>query len=281
MNLKKVEIILLLIIAILICAIILKRQDKKKQNHYLVVVLAVIILIEGFVGIHFIFCYQINPVSVSQDNGTDMNLNSSDWLEFLGSYLGFAGSLIMAYLVYYQSKTIDEFTIAEYKPSLSIVNCTSIKSSECGEWFKENNLIQYLPDKLNEPYYTYHCEHSKVAGIQYEKFNILVFVEILNNSKSVIENCSFLNIEIKQIDDNNIGYKYTILSEQWDPADKKTSISAGGRLKRCFLIKDIPNIIGISWFRISFKYGKDQHYDMEVLVSKQEGEALTFLDILH
>lgn len=83
--------------------------------------MAIITLIVMFIIIHLFFCYQLGlPASVVQDNSTDLTLSASDWLGFLGGYLGFSGSLIMAYLVYRQNKTINNLTLSEYVPSVNI-----------------------------------------------------------------------------------------------------------------------------------------------------------------
>lgn len=279
MDLKKVEILLLIIVALFICIIFFELRTRKKDNNCLAIVLCLCILTEIFIGIHYLFCYQIGfPASVTQNNGTDLNLNASDWLGFLGSYLGFSGSLIMAYLVYRQSKIIDELTISEYKPSMSIMKCMCVKSTDYVNGFDIDNLIQYLPNDLYTYYYTYHLKHCKVLETEYEKFNLLLFVEIINNSKLTINNFSFLSIEIKGIN-NSCSYIYTNLGAQWDPANKNTQINPGGKLKRCFIIEDIPSTIDISWMILSFTYDEIQYLDIKLLVSKNQGEALTFLSI--
>ncbi|GBU04694.1 hypothetical protein EDD74_11744 [Faecalimonas umbilicata] len=279
MDLKKIEILLLVIVAFFICILFFELRTRKKDNNCFAIALTLCILMEIFIGIHFLFCYQIGfPASVTQNDRTDLNLNASDWLGFLGSYLGFSGSLIMAYLVYRQSKVIDELTILEYKPSISIMKCICVKSTDYVNEFEIDNLIQYLPDDLNTYYYTYHLKHCKVLETEYEKFNLLLFVEIMNNSKLTINNFSFLSIEIKGIN-NSYSYIYTNLGEQWDPANKNTQINPGGKLKRCFIIEDIPRIIDISWMILRFTYDENQDFDIKLLVSKNQGETLTFLSI--
>lgn len=278
-DLKKVEIVLLIIGAFFICIIFFELRNRKKDNNCFAIVLCLCILTEIFIGIHFLFCYQIGfPASVTQNNRTDLNLNASDWLGFLGSYLGFSGALIMAYLVYRQSKIIDGFTILEYKPSLSIMKCICVKSTDYVDKFDIDNVIQYLPNDLYTYYYTYHLKHCKVLGTEYEKFNLLLFVEIMNNSKLTINNFSFLSIEIRGIN-NSCDYIYTNRGGEWDPANKKTQINPGGKLKRCFIIEDIPSIIDISWMILRFTYDEIRDLDIKLLVSKNQGETLTFLSI--
>lgn len=117
MTLKKLEVCMLIIVLLVVLILCRRRkQNAEKCKDAYDCIIAIMILIAVFIVIHFLFCYQIGfPGSVSQNNNTDLNLTSADWLGFLGGYLGFAGSLVMAYLVYRQSEQINNLTLSEYK----------------------------------------------------------------------------------------------------------------------------------------------------------------------
>ena len=79
-----------------------------------------VILVVGYVAIYCAFYYHIGfPASQGQDSSA-LVLTASDWLAFLGSYLTFAGALIMAYLVYRQNEKITELTIADHEPKIAL-----------------------------------------------------------------------------------------------------------------------------------------------------------------
>ncbi|MDO4617466.1 MAG: hypothetical protein Q4B03_08420, partial [Lachnospiraceae bacterium] len=243
------------------------------------VILCILTLADLFIAIHFLFCYQIGlPASVAQNNSLDLSLGSSDWLGFLGSYLGFSGSLVMAYLVYRQSKLINDLTISDYSLSISIGSCYCVKDTEFGSHFDRDNLLQYVPDDKETFYYTYHCDHEKDINSEYESFSVLLFFEIINNSKSTISGLSFSSIEIADINGNH-SYCYTNKGQEWDPADRKASIKSGAIVRRCFLLEDVPCKIDISWLRIRFSCDGNKFPVIELLISKRKGESIIFLDI--
>lgn len=73
-----------------------------------------------YVAIFMCFRYQMLGVLPGQD------LNNSDWLSFLGSFLSFSGSLVMAIIVDRQQSIITQLTIDEYGPTF----CSCISSKE-------------------------------------------------------------------------------------------------------------------------------------------------------
>lgn len=136
----------LFVVIILLVLSLLRFNRKKRDTTIITISLVLFILIESYVVIHLFFCYQWGfPASVAQDNSHDLSLSSSDWLSFLSGYLSFAGSLVMAYLVYRQSKIIDKLTISEYLPSASIIIHESVKSIDYYN-FCADNIIQCPPN---------------------------------------------------------------------------------------------------------------------------------------
>lgn len=282
MTLKTLEVFMFFIVLLVILILCLCRKHivEKFKGAYDCII-AIMILIAVFVVIHFLFCYQIGfPGSVTQNNNTDLNLTSADWLSFLGGYLGFAGSLVMAYLVYRQSERINNFTLSEYKPSASIIVQECVKSTDFGEdgGYAINAIIQNVPGFKTEEYYSYHCVTPINDTIEFEEFQILLFVNIVNNSKTPINNLSFKSLEIKEIGSDSRCFEYVNRGENYDPADGYSDILPSRYLKRCFLIENIPKEIKTSWMTLNFTYGKDVSFNPRILVSKSEGNGLFLLN---
>lgn len=276
------EIALLIALLLLAAVLYFFMERKRKKNNYSIsyVFLLVLILISLFIAIHLIFCYGLGfPASINQTE-SDLALRSADWLSFLGSYLSFSGALVMAFIVYRQSKIIDELTISEYKPtmSISIISCNKSTEYRKGE-FKENNIIQVLPTS-SEPFYTYYCDCKETGkNTAFEDYSVLLFVEIYNHSKSPVNQLSFESIDFSSIKSDKGHFKYSKRGGNWDLADGLTHIIPGKKLKRCFLINKIPTDFGICWMKFKFIYADSQLFEQCFLVSKVEGGVLTFLNI--
>lgn len=281
MNLKNIEMaILIAIIFIALVLFVFRNTIKEKNKNAYYIPMAIIALVEIFIIIYFFFCYQLGlPASVTQDNSTDLTLAASDWLGFLGNYLGFSGSLVMAYLVYRQSDTINNLTISEYEPSISLIIQESVNSTEFKEKkdiFVLTNINQYIPGQKNNQYYSYHCTCLS-TDIKCEEYSILIFVKIINNSKACIRNLSFQFLEIKELGSENVQFTFK-KKDGTDPLDGYTDILPGRTLKRCFLIEKIPREIKPSWMTFYFSYRENLTFNPKILVSKAEGKSLFLLD---
>lgn len=274
----EVLIAILLFIAIILFAFSLyKFRSMKKDTTTVSIALVTFTLIDAFIIIHLSFCYQWwFPASISQDNYKDLMLGSADWLSFLSGYLSFAGSLVMAYLVYRQSEKIDKLTLSEYQPSLNLLIQKTAKSTDYPN-FAVTNIIQNIPEQPLDQYYTYHCDLVETNN-ECEDFSILLFVEITNNSKATMRNLSFLSIELQDIQDKNKKILYTNRGDDWDPADRTTEILPGSNINRCFLLNKIPKSLGINWMTFSFAHGDSNPISTKTLVSKAPNYNLTFLN---
>lgn len=269
---------ILLFIAIILFAFFLFRfRSMKKDTTTVSIALVTVTLIDAFIIIHLFFCYQWGfPASISQDNAKDLTLGAADWLSFLSGYLSFAGSLVMAYLVYRQTKKIDRLTLSEYQPSVSLLIQKTAKSTDYPN-FAVANIIQYIPEQPLDQYYTYHCDLVETNN-ECEDFSILLFVEITNNSKATIKKLSFLSIELQDTQDRNQKILYKNRGNNWDPADSITEILPGSKLKRCFLMNKIPKSLGINWMTFNFLHGDSDSISTKTLVSKSSNYELTFLN---
>ena len=267
-------------------------RDKAKKSILLSTVLVVLLLVDVFLIIHYGFCYQIGlPASITQVNNEHLTLSSSDWLSFLSGYLGFAGSLVMAYIVYRQSKVIDDLTISEYRPS-AILNITrSALSTDYAseDDYKSGSLIKCTPNKADELYYTFYCgfNNNKIQGIEYETAETLIFADIINTSKSPLRNLEFISITIEEINGDR-RFEYFNFSKfrnnpqkgiNWDPAGKVVELLPENKLRRCFLITAIPSEIKLAWLTINFTCSENSNFITKVLVTKKKKQNLTFLSV--
>lgn len=277
MNAKNIEISIVVVIFLFLLGLLAFRRLKKNDSTYHITI-TLFILIEAFIIIHFLFCYQIGfPASVMQNNHTDLILSASDWLNFLSGYLGFAGSLIMAYLVYHQSEAINKLTASEYLVSVSLEVQDCVKSVDCDN-FCGKRILQPISKNSAEKYYTFHCRRENDTVTDYEDFDVLIFTELVNNSKSTIKKLSFSGIEIREIDGGK-SYSFYNCFGKLDPADKTTEIYPGKKLKRCFMIENIPCNINLSWMTIYFTYDGTKELPLKVLIQKAKGEIINFHSI--
>lgn len=227
--------------------------------------------------IYIFFYFQLGLPASHDQTEQALFLSAADWLSFLGSFLGFAGSLIMAYIVYKQNEKINYLTQSEYDTSASL---TLIHTS-CSKGYREfhiDNLDQYIPEKPNEFYYSIRCQTDNDTAC--EECSILVFVEIENNSKSIMRNISFESIVFSPVDPKcKTEIVYKIPGEKnWDPANGLMSIAPGRSIKRCFILEKIPKRINLSWMTFHFIHNENKYFDPKLLAYKEEGKKLYLLN---
>lgn len=165
----------------------------------------------GFIIIYIAFFFQIGFPP-----GND--LSSSDWLSFLGAYLGFAGSAFFAYMVYLHTKEVDYLTakintlqIAEYTPvvTASVLKCKiSSGSTNRGryaiEFFDENKskhlCLHYImiPSSPTEYWRAETVETTSSLG---------VFVRFQNIGKLSVDALSIKEISV---DNGKKSLKYQV-----------------------------------------------------------------------
>ena len=96
-------------------AILLYRIINKHKKPTSAPVLNTYIVLSGLILLFFDTVYYFSCVFPVTDIS---KLTPSDWLAFWGSYLGFSGSLLMAYIVYKQDSIINQLILKEYKTTL-------------------------------------------------------------------------------------------------------------------------------------------------------------------
>lgn len=200
----------------------------------------------------------------------DPTIRPSDWLPFLGSYLGFAGSLVMSFLIYRQSVIIDEFTISEYKPSLGLTFIECI----------QGNFDEYNPRSIDQGYkdkhfYTFFCNCS-TKELEKSQHDQLIFVTIQNYSKATIHNVQFKKIVFTTTDKNSTEFPCE-LDANWN----KVNIFPDKSLNLCFLLCDCPNTFPLSQVEFILEYelkgAKKKPLVIHVLAVKEINEPIKII----
>lgn len=263
-------------IALVFLLVFLAFKHKRNGSPRLAIGIVVFGLIEAYFIIHIMFCFEIGfPASAVQNNLGEYDLKPVDWLSFLGSYLGFAGAFLMAYLVYRQSQIIDMFTLSEYIPALriKICDCTT------GDFYIPGSIVQGNPKEAKGAYYTYLLDTKLDSSIEWEECGILLFYEIINSSKSIIEGVALQSVEIEEIMPAEKKIKYFVQATKWDCVNQRTRIFPGYKVKQCIYIQKIPKKLNLSCMTINFRYGGSQSFCPEVFISKEVGKPLmTFIN---
>ena len=264
-----IEIAIMIILMLLL--IFIGFTCKKHSSSHLMIYMVTLGLVEVYFIIHILFCFEIGfPASAIQNSIGEYALKPEDWLNFLGSYLGFAGAFVMAYLVYRQSRIIDMLTLSEYMPSLRIKLC---KCTNDGA-FINGSIIQRISDDSDEPYYTYRLMAEVDSSTELEEFGILMFFEIINDSKTIVEGIDLLSVAIKELKSKNEKVRYYVQEDEWNPIGQSTKIFPGHKVKRCIYIEKIPKKIDLGRMTMTFKYDNAQNFCPEIFVSKQAGKIL-------
>lgn len=258
---------------------------KNRRSPVILVILAAFLGLFGLLMvIHFFFCFHIHhvgfPLSATQETEETYGLTASNWLSFIGSYLGFAGSLIMSFLIYHQSRIINDYTISEYAPSIGIsVHDCLTQAEVCN--YNQTSILQV--DREGREHYAFFCD--LVSGAfnnrkeAFESIQVLVYTEIQNHSKSTITRIKFIEIELNEINNPSSCFTYNNRGGIMDPVSEGLCLYPKESVNLCFVLNQIPREMKISWMTIRFQYDKKLTIEVKKLFSKVTGEAMTFSNI--
>jgi len=250
--------------------------DLIKSHTVLWVCTLLSIAILVFEIIYFLFYFRIGlPASQMQADDALM-LTASDWLSFFGSYLGCVGSLVMAYLVYRQSKKIDELTLADYAPAVFLEIRASQKTTDV-ENFKPQSLFRMSPEDPNKIVYTIFCK-SVVEIETKESFGILLFVDIVNVGKTALQIIAFNELLFRKMKKPDEVIKYTI-DQDMNLANGKIVIRPNHGMRLCCYLEAVPASVDTSWVQLTAK-ANNKSIVFENLVYKKPGEAFLPVDAL-
>lgn len=254
-----------------------KNGERGKTKIIFFVLVALIVAAVVYFAIYCFFFFHIGfPSSQGQDSSA-LVLTDSDWLSFLGSYLTFAGALIMAYLVYRQNKKITELTIADHEPKIAL-RITNIFTEKA-----EETLI-YTPPKDSQPYLALLFDAEGKEGYEEDEDKAMfIFADIRNVGKTPIKSISFETAELVPVEDGAKktpkGYKYTKrVDKGWDPLDKKSSIYPNECLKRCFRLNKFPKKTDRTnyWMTLKLVDDTDSPFSEEVFITESNGNWSAF-----
>lgn len=262
------------IIAFLIC-FLGKSRLKEKGNDVCVLVMWAALLALGFEGIYIAFYNQWGPPP-------GPNLENTDWLSFLAGYLGFAGSLIMAWLVYRQEKKINELLLQEYKVTLK----PSVKGIE---------LKKYSDDEMDYYFYKFggcndlYIKHDVELLSDYKDVNInnsdlksVIYFELINMGKLRVDNLCFNSVKIISPETNSIKYEFAFKKDiGGNLLNGSHQILPDNSLCVCLVFLSFPTTLSIHKLQLSFSYFLGTHQeekDVIFLIHRTSDGQLVFVD---
>ena len=191
---KTLFIILLCAVLAFFISYISKRWPK--YSTFLTIIKLLLLLTAGYALVYLFFFYKIGLPPVD-------GLDDSDWLSFLSGYLTFSGSLIMAWLVFTQSRDINnqntllnnqsrilnELTLQEYrivlKGVIEFLELREFNEKELNKW----TIIPRICENNQESYFKYDLIKKDISEIDYTSTTkYYLFFKLYNFSKLTIEN---------------------------------------------------------------------------------------------
>lgn len=214
-------------------------------------------------------------------------LTAIDWLSFLGSYMGFSGSLLMAYLVYKQDEKINTLTLQEYQTTFNFQICYAEKIDK----YTEANQCEYTVNPRHSPNEIFKKHDVKrVSADQADKSTSTdipeVFIALTNVGRLTVTNLRFESLRlIPQSQEGTKEYCIEFAEEGggniWNG---KHLLQPGGELKVCFVLNRFIQTVGTyhCFLNISYTIGsKTLPYIIDFFCSIQEVNAhigYTFID---
>lgn len=191
-------------------------RDRKKQGTVLLwtITWLLILLCVFLVTVNFFANYPVKD--------PDEDLTVADWLSFFGSYIGFAGSLIMAYIVYRQDKTINQLTLQEYQTAFDIAFINAYNCASYGEKERYKVMIYdggelYIKHDVCPKEYNWQLPVNNVLYLLVQIKNIgrmpvtgltlesVTFSEMLNPQNEIV-----LSFEKRRLSGNIMNGNYTL-----------------------------------------------------------------------
>lgn len=239
-------------------------RDKAK------VVLAAVLLILGGWAVYGAFYFQAGfPAGES--------LNSSDWLSFLGGYLGFAGSLIMAWLVYLQDTRLKELTLEEYAAAFS---CKIRGVQQARDTKKEREQVFGFWEQEPQEYRNYfkhdafpESQEAQEAG---GKLVTKIFLSLQNAGKLPVREMLLEKVEIQPYEKQEKLYRYNFTRENGgNILNGKHELLLEGTLNLCLVVHSLPEVLEFSAFRLtfSFKIGAQRQRQTVLLYIENSGQV--------
>lgn len=211
--------------------------------------IALLVLIGSFVGVYAAFYGQ---AGLPAGEG----LSSADWLSFLGGYLGFAGSLIMAWLVYRQDTKLKELTMEEYAAAFS---CKIRGVQQARDTKKEREQVFGFWEQEPQEYRNYfkhdafpEAQEAQEAG---GKLVTKIFLSLQNAGKLPVREMLLEKVEIQPYEKQEKLYRYNFTRENGgNILNGKHELLPEGMLNLCLVMHSLPEKLEFSSFRLTFSF---------------------------
>ena len=232
--------------------------------------IALLVLIGSFVGVYAAFYGQ---AGLPAGEG----LSSADWLSFLGGYLGFAGSLIMAWLVYRQDTKLKELTMEEYAAAFS---CKIRGVQQARDTKKEREQVFGFWEQEPQEYRNYfkhdafpEAQEAQEAG---GKLVTKIFLSLQNAGKLPVREMLLEKVEIQPYEKQEKLYRYNFTRENGgNILNGKHELLLEGTLNLCLVVHSLPEVLEFSAFRLtfSFKIGAQRQRQTVLLYIENSGRV--------
>lgn len=244
--------------------LLLKRNLKSLNSSKLNELFSTVILVLSFI---FIFELIYWAFYIPQGFPPGPGLTNADWLSFLSGYLGFAGALIMAWLVYKQDKKINELTMQEYqvvfRPIVEGLNTKTYTDQEASYVFYklENQIKLYAKHDID-------LVSSKTPGenigISVPEVLPVFYFSIVNTGKLKVDKFCFDEVNIVSPEDGIKKYQFSFRkSNGGNILNGSYSILPGSSLYACLILHTFPKQMPTSRFELSFHYFIGAHQESQ------------------
>ena len=213
--------------------------------------IALLVLISSFVGVYAAFYGQ---AGLPAGEG----LSSADWLSFLGGYLGFAGSLIMAWLVYRQDTKLKELTMEEYKPAFYSCIRGVMTVTDTVEGREKVFTTVEDGEKTKKIYFTndaFPVNMSKKMFLCTEEHMPVICFTIENAGKLSAEKLRFDELKISPYGSKNAGRAYRFEEKTGgNLLSGRHELLPGKALNFCVAMHLLPDRLEFSLAQLSFSF---------------------------
>lgn len=189
-----------------------------------------------------------------------VDLSKSDWLSFLGSYIGSIGAIIMAVLVYQQTENtnklekqinkmtleLNKLTLASYEPQLDVVLEDAIAQNV------DTSSLFWAHD--GKRYYNYWSSFDNTFSLN---GGLTLFCGISNIGNLVLHNFKLVEIEIQKKEETIASKKCTSISLDIQSNNKQIPV--------CICVSNLPfdlNECDSFCFTFQFNYQTEQMTDL-------------------
>ena len=211
--------------------------------------IALLALVGSFAGVYAVFYGQ---AGLPAGEG----LSSADWLSFLSGYLGFAGSLIMAWLVYRQDTKLKELTMEEYAAAFSC-KIRGVQHKVDTEEERKRVLDELEPGKKTHSFYFKHDVFpltQEVPKPNKEEVPVL-FLSLKNVGKLPVKKIRLEKVELEPYKDQQESCVFGFTTENGgNILNGKHELLPEGMLNLCLVMHSLPEKLAFSSFRLTFSF---------------------------